>query len=72
VGESIDEFLKRGGVIKKVETPKHNPDTRSDYSAKDKIDVVVGVKRKYGASKMFDRFAKGFLGKGNNNWKYQK
>ena len=69
--ESVEEFLARGGQIKKEAAPEYEP-SRRHYTNKDKIDVVTGVKRKTGASKMFDSFAKGFLGKGNTSWKYGK
>lgn len=69
--ESLDEFLKRGGSIKKIETPEHKPDTRSGYTWKDKVDVVVG-KNRYGADKRFDQFAEAFLKRGNRHWRYSK
>lgn len=73
VSETIEEFLKRGGQITKIKTPDHDSDTRSDYSAKDKIDVVTKSKGKsLGAQKMFNNFVTDFLGKNNNNWKWGK
>lgn len=71
--ESIEDFLKRGGKITKIAKPDHTPDTRSDYSEKDKIDVVIRTKGKsLGAQPMFNRFVQGFMNNGNNNWKWQK
>lgn len=69
--ESIEEFLARGGNIQRLETPQKENE-RKHWTQKDKIDVAIGVNRKTGAQKMFDRFAKGFLGKGNTSWRYGK
>ncbi len=69
--ESLEQFLARGGQIKTVESAEYEP-SRKHYTQKDKIDVPIGVNRKTGAGKSFDRFAKAFLGKGNTSWKYGK
>lgn len=69
--DSIEEFLKRGGVITKCETVAQEPQRRQ-YTRKDKIDVAIGIKRRTGASARFDQFARAFLEKGNTSWKYGK
>lgn len=69
--ETLDEFLRRGGQIKKLQTPDHKSDTHSGYTWKDKIDVATGPKLT-GAGKMFAQFSEAFLKRGNRNWKYTK
>ena len=70
IDETLEDFLKRGGTINKVETPSYSQDCRSDYNHRDKIDIAKKDVR-HPADKMFNAFVNRFNGR-TKNWKFTK